>query len=134
MVTLVCLKYGSGVYAASHVNILHRSTKKRLTLPHRFVCLTDDATGIDSDVETLPIPDIGLGRFFDIGCLAKLAVYKPGLFDETEPALYFDLDVLILDDISPFVRAVKSGGFWVCTGRSQRQQKYFGSIFPRKDK
>jgi hypothetical protein len=74
---------------------------RRLALEHRVVCVTDDAAGIDSDVETIPLP----GRHSDSPrCRRRMRA-----FDATwargigERILALDLDVVITDDLTPVV-------------------------------
>lgn len=40
-------------YTFKHVNALHRAISRNLTIPHRFVCLTDRHKGIEC--ETMPV-------------------------------------------------------------------------------
>lgn len=43
------------VYTAGHVNALRRAVAAHYDRPHRFVCVTDDPTGLDRDVEVVPL-------------------------------------------------------------------------------
>ena len=68
-----------------------------MTLLHRFVCLTDDPRGIDSRVETKPLPD-------DLpGWWNKISLFKPRIHDLRGALLYFDLDMVIIRNIDPLV-------------------------------
>lgn len=44
-------------YKAEHVNVLRRMVARHYPHPHRFVCITDDAKGIDPGVEVIPVWD-----------------------------------------------------------------------------
>ena len=57
--TVLCMKWGD-LYSADYVNVLYNAVKRNLSGDYRFVCLTDKEDGIHADVETYPIPDIGL--------------------------------------------------------------------------
>ena len=48
---VVCIKWGSK-YSAEYVNKLHSMLERNLSLHHRFISLTDDSTGLNSDIET----------------------------------------------------------------------------------
>jgi Tetratricopeptide repeat len=45
--TVVCLKWGTK-YGPEYVNRLARGVARHLSIPHTFVCFTEDSTGIDS--------------------------------------------------------------------------------------
>ena len=69
--TLMCMKWGKA-YAPDYVNVLASAVRKNLSGEYRFVCFTDDTSGISSDIETLPIPEMGtIPRQLSLRCLAK---------------------------------------------------------------
>jgi hypothetical protein len=88
--TVACLKWGRK-YGVDYVNILHQAVRRHLTVPHRFVCLTDDPRGIACEI--LPLP-AGLPTWW--GKLALFAHPVPGRI------LYFDLDTVITGGIDDF--------------------------------
>jgi hypothetical protein len=90
--TVVCVK-SKPAYDHVWVNRLARMVRANLSAPYRFVCLTDDPSGLACTTKTLPA---GLS-----GWWAKLAMFRPGLFDGT--VLYLDLDSLIVGNLD-FVR------------------------------
>ena len=55
MNNILCLKWGR-LYSAEYVNRLYRGVKGHLHRPFRFVCVTDDPTGLVDGVETAAIP------------------------------------------------------------------------------
>ncbi|UYV37505.1 hypothetical protein N4R57_21690 [Rhodobacteraceae bacterium D3-12] len=69
----------------------------------RFVCLTDDPSGLLPEVEHFPIPDMGLSEFdWNKGGWAKLSVFKEELYDIKGRCLFVDLDSVVtgqLDDL-----------------------------------
>ena len=93
MLTVVCVKQGT-LYGPEYVNILAAMVRRHLTLPHVFVCFTDDPQGVEC--KTRPIRD-GLE-----GWWGKLALFA----EEFEGrVLFFDLDTVILgslDDIASY--------------------------------
>jgi hypothetical protein len=44
-------------FAAEHVNVLARMVARHYAKPHRFVCITDDAEGIDPEIGIVPLWD-----------------------------------------------------------------------------
>lgn len=91
--TICCVK-GGDLYGPEYVNNLFDMVSRNLrAMPGRFVCFTDDASGIDTRVQCEPLP-LSLEGWWN-----KLYLFKPGVFKEGERVLYFDLDTLILGDI-----------------------------------
>ena len=106
-VNVLCIKWGKK-YGPEYVNKLHSMVRRHLHRPFRFVCLTDDAAGIDPAVETLPIPMIGFDEFdqrkpwtFGHGWL-KLTSFASPLYDLQGRTLFLDLDIVIVDSLDPF--------------------------------
>lgn len=88
---VLCLKHGTK-YSADYVNKLYNMVKRNCTLDYDFVCLTEDARGLDSNIRTIPLPG-GLSGWW----------YKPYMFSRDLPIqgtiLYLDLDVVIAGNI-----------------------------------
>ena len=63
----------------------------------RFVCFTDDDTGINQSIETQPLPEKGLKGWWN-----KLALFKRGVFKPDEQVFFFDLDTLIVGNLGEF--------------------------------
>ena len=51
---VVCLKHGKK-YSAEYVNVLYRMVTRNLTVPHNFVCFTEDPTGLDMGIQVKPL-------------------------------------------------------------------------------
>jgi len=47
------------VYPAEDVNRLYRMVRCNVTGAPRFICFTDDKTGLRDEVESFPIPELG---------------------------------------------------------------------------
>lgn len=96
MIKIVCLKWGT-LYSASYVNNLYKGIKRNTKVPFEFYCFTEDATGLDSNVNVLPIGVDGLEGWWN-----KLYLYHPdnGLSGDI---LFFDLDTIIIDNIDEFL-------------------------------
>lgn len=90
MIVATVLKSG-GIYNADHVYKIHDMVKKYV--PHdRFVCLSD----VELKVDTIPLED-GFHGWWS----------KMELFKLRGPTLFFDLDTIILKDISSVLNVVK---------------------------
>jgi hypothetical protein len=103
-VNIVCLKWGD-VYSPDYVNNLYSMVKRHITLPFRFICLTENSQDIRSEVEIWPLPEFEeppaeYAKF----CQAwrKLALFKPGVADMKGKVLFLDLDVVIMGNIDCF--------------------------------
>jgi hypothetical protein len=106
-VNVLCIKWGKK-YGPEYVNKLHSMVRRHLHRPFRFVCLTDDADGIDPAIEVKPIPMVGFDEFdqrkpwtFGHGWL-KLTSFANPLYDLQGRTLFLDLDIVILDSLDPF--------------------------------
>lgn len=93
-ITVICLKAGTA-YGPEYVNILFDMVRRNLIegYPGRFVCITDDTSGLNEGIETLPLP-ADLPKWW-----GKLYMFKNGLFEDGERCLFFDLDTLIVGPI-----------------------------------
>jgi len=96
MNNIVCVKWGK-LYSAEYVNNLYCMVKRNTTEPFRFVCFTDDTTGIHSSIETKPLVDKSLK-----GWWTKIAFFQSPLFDIEGDVLLIDLDMVIVDNIDCF--------------------------------
>lgn len=101
---ILCMKWGTK-YGPEYVNRLYAMVARHLRGPFRFVCLTDQVDGIRSEVQCLPIPDLALPEGLPERGWKKLTTFSPELGDLhglRGTALFLDLDVVIVDDITPF--------------------------------
>jgi hypothetical protein len=107
-VAVACVKWGTR-FGPDYVNVLFRAVRDHLSFPHRFVCLTNEPDGIDPGVEVRPVPDFGLGQeeWTRGGCWPKVALFAPDVFADDEIVLYFDLDLMIVGELAPFIELVR---------------------------
>ena len=63
-VLILCMKWGT-LYGARDVNNLARGVRRHLARPHRFICFTDDPSGLHPGIEALPLPDLGPATAYD---------------------------------------------------------------------
>lgn len=100
---ILSLKYGTR-YPVDYVNVLHSACRKAMKGSFRFVCLTDDPVGLSSEIESYPIPDVGLSpaEWYRGGIWPKLGIYDKTLHGLTGRCLFIDLDMVVLDDLDAF--------------------------------
>ena len=103
-VNVVCFKWGQ-MYGAEYVNKLFRMVQRNLSYEFRFVCFTDDASGLLPQIDSQPLPDFPEPslRYQKI-CAAwrKLALFKIGLADLRGKTLFLDLDVVLMGALDSF--------------------------------
>ena len=104
-VNIICLKWGTR-YPARYTNILYASVKRHLHRPFRFVCFTDDASELDPGIDPQPLPECPDERLLSYGrwpnIFVKLCLFRDGLAGLRGPTLFFDVDVVIQQDLDPF--------------------------------
>lgn len=96
-VNVICMKWGTK-FGPHYVNRLYAMVKRHLSRPHRFVCFTDDAEGVDERVECLPLPAMDLPEGKERGW-RKLSTFQSPLADLSGTALFLDLDVVIVGSL-----------------------------------
>ena len=100
MINVVCLYWGNK-YKTEFVNVLYNMVQRHLTLPHKFIIYTDHVKmhklvkGDNVEVRKLPFHDY-------TGWWNKLTLFSPEA-NLVGDCLYFDLDVVITDNIDCFV-------------------------------
>lgn len=110
--TIVCWKWKPrpgyrSTFTAEHVNILARMIRRHYPHPHRVICITDDARGIDKDIGIVPLwPDLA-----DLpsphgprnpSCYRRLKMFSREAADFIGPRFVsMDLDTVITADPSP---------------------------------
>lgn len=97
---IICMKWGDK-FDAGYVNRLYEMVQKNITIPHRFVCFTDNTDGIDPRIETKPIPPLKEDGIPD-RMWKKLTVFNKDLYDLEGTALFLDLDIIIRQSLDPF--------------------------------
>lgn len=77
-----------GSYDASWIQKLQRAVSRNLTVPHRFVCLSNSFV---PEVDVIPLQNDWTGWW------SKIEMFRPGLFNG--PVLSLDLDVTFTSNI-----------------------------------
>lgn len=98
---ILCMKWGTK-YGPDYVNRLYAMVRRHMQGPFEFVCLTDDERGIQAPVRCLPIPSLDLPPDIPERGWTKLTTFAADLHGLRGTALFLDLDVVIVDDITPF--------------------------------
>lgn len=98
---ILCMKWGTK-YGPEYVNRLYAMVRRNLKGDFRFVCLTDDGSGIRSEVDCFPIPDLKLPDGLPERGWKKLTTFETDLYGLQGTALFLDVDVVITDSIDSF--------------------------------
>lgn len=126
MLSVVTFKWHTPGYRAKfearHVNVLSSMVARHYRRPHRFVCFTDDATGLAPGIEALPVWDdhasvpnpTGGGR---PSCYRRLKLWAPEM-REVLGGRYvcLDLDTVILGDLRPLWDRTEDVVMWRSPG------------------
>jgi len=103
-IVVCCVKWGTK-YPAGYVNRLHNSVQRNFGFPHRFVCLTENPSGLDERIAVLTLPP-GLAGYWN-----KISLFKGGLLPDGATILFLDLDVVIVGPLDFLLK--DPGGFSV---------------------
>lgn len=136
MLDVVCWKWRpDGPYRSTftghHVNVLRNMVRRHYQAPHRFSCITDDATGIDPDVRVLPLPNM-LSEIRNPSFRNGPSCYRR-LFAFSHTARTFigdrfvslDLDVVITGDMRPVWDRPEDFVIWGDSLRSSEKHRGF---------
>ena len=114
MLSVVCFKWRPrpgyrSTYAPATVHTLRNMVRRHYSRPHRFICITDDAAGLDDDIEVVPLWDDHAevpNPSFRTGpsCYRRLKVFSREIGDVLgERFLCVDLDTVICGDLEPLL-------------------------------
>jgi hypothetical protein len=128
---IACLKWGKG-YPTIYTNTLFRAVKDSLSVPFRFVCITDDADGLDADIEIRDLPYFALDRSdWTKGMWPKFAICAKGMFEPGTVVLYMDVDVMVTGDLAPMIHHISgNGGLHVPQDWHDTHERLFPKLFP----
>lgn len=93
MLNVLCLKHGTK-YGPEYVNNLYNMIERHLTVPHRFICFTENQSQLNPKIEIRPLGTSKLS-----GWWWKPYLFKQGHFNEGDINLFFDLDMVIIKNI-----------------------------------
>lgn len=120
------------VFGAAAVNALSRMVARHYHAPHRFLCVTDDATGLAPEVEAIPlwndfatIPSPHGGQ--NPSCYRRLRVFAPDIAALLgDRFVCVDLDTVITGDVAPLWDRPEPFVIW---GETDPRSFYNGSMF-----
>lgn len=120
MSTFICMKWGTR-YGPEYVNRLQAGVRRNMRGDHRFICFTDDGTGLNDGVDVQPLPPINLPDEFAWTPWRKLSVWQYPLAGIEGDLVFLDLDLLVtgpLDDLFTY----EPGRYCVIENFTQRGQ------------
>ena len=94
-INVCCVKEGDK-YDSDYVNILYLMTKRYLTTPFDFVCLTENSQNLIKQIKVVNLEDRSIKGWWN-----KCLLFKPGLLNGV--CLYLDLDMIIVKNIDEFI-------------------------------
>ncbi len=130
-VNVLCMKWGD-YYTAEYVNRLYAGVKRNLHMPFRFVCVTDDASGLRQGIEAVPFPPDPkvpcgyLSRPWP-NIFAKLALFQDGFANLKGPTLFLDIDLLVTGALDRFF-LYQPGKFCIIRNWVERRKSLFRKI------
>ena len=126
MLNVVCVNWGLK-FKPIYTQTLYNMVQRHLTVPHKFICYTNHIKlqkiikEDNFEVRKLPFCEEYQGYW------NKLSLFSPEAKLEG-PCLYFDLDVVILDNIDCFANFGNAETFGVMRDFGQPQMYYNSSI------
>ncbi len=114
---VVTFKWGS-LYSADAVNRLRGMVERRLPVPVRFHCVTDDATGLDSRIVVHALDDVAAAPW-DLGTSRKLSVFQRDFLGlEGRHLAVMDIDLVVVGSLD-FLLDRPDSDFVAVRGRNQ---------------
>ena len=94
-INVCCVKEG-GKYDSDYVNTLYLMTKRYLTIPFDFICLTENSQNLLKQIKVVNLEDKSIKGWWN-----KCLLFKPNFLSGS--CLYLDLDMIILKNIDEFI-------------------------------
>ncbi len=101
MKQIVCMKWGDK-YDATYANKLYAMVSRNITGDFRFVCLTDNSTGIHQNIECMDCPSIPIPEPFSKLGWRKITLWMQTLPNMDGDWLFLDLDIVITGSLDVF--------------------------------
>lgn len=101
MQTVICMKWGTA-YGPEYANKLFSMVKRHTGRPLRFICFTDDTTGLDPEIEIKELPPIDLPATHQWKPWRKISLWQSALPGLESDVLFLDLDVVVTGPIDGF--------------------------------
>lgn len=89
-------------YGPHHIEVLRNSMARHLTVPHRFLCITDRPEQLPGDIETASLDKT---TYMEKTRFAKLMLFRRDIADILggDRILYSDIDNVVVGDMNPVV-------------------------------
>ena len=97
---VVCMKWGTR-YPAIFANRLYKAVRRNVSGNLRFICFTDDPSGLLAEIEPHPLPKIDIPEALQWTPWRKLSLWQPDLADLEGDVLYLDVDLVITGNLDP---------------------------------
>lgn len=97
-------------FEPQHVNFLASQVSEHLSLPYRFICITDATTGFDDGIEVMPLPEeareiaripTAQGKERFPSCYRRLWTFAEGAKVLGDVVLVLDIDCFIVGSLNP---------------------------------
>jgi hypothetical protein len=119
-------------FNAGHVNTLRNMVRRHYREPHRFICVTDSPTGIDKDIEVIPLwtdfsnvlSPHGPGNPSCYRRLKAFSAEAEAMFGKRFVSM--DLDCVIVGDLAPLFDRPEDFIIW---GDTNPKTPYNGGLF-----
>jgi hypothetical protein len=121
-----------GVRAGDRQHAARDGARGTMQKPHRFICVTDDADGIDPGVEIVPLWDDYAAVPSPCGARQPSCYRRLKAFSREAPALFgarfvsLDLDCVVTGDLAPLWDREEDFVIW---GDTSPRTPYNGSMF-----
>jgi hypothetical protein len=137
MISVVCWLWPAAPryrsqFNANYVNVFRNMIERHLHIEHEVVCITNMPKGIDPRVRIVPLWDTFAELISPHGgispaCYRRLRAFSPEMKDVIGSRfISFDLDVVIVRDITPIVQRTEDFVMW---GSPLRRTPYNGSLW-----
>lgn len=118
-------------FTSEHVNRLRQNFGRFYPEPHRFICITDDGVGLDSDIEAVPLWDEFSGLrnpTWPAGpnCFRRLPAFGKQFREIAgDRFMQLDIDIVFTGDLRPIVNRTEPFVIW---GTSNMKIPYCASM------
>lgn len=96
-IIISCVLRTGGIYDFNYVNALANAVKRNVDIPHKFVCLTNDSSGFNSNVDDIIYLKHDFRKWW-----CKIELFRPDIFIDKQ-MFFLDLDTVIIDNINHIV-------------------------------
>ena len=99
MISIYTVKWGTK-YSSKYVNAVYKSCSENISIPFNFYCLTEDPTGLITDINVIAFPE---NNYYE-KWWNKLYLFDPTIITQTGEKLFLDLDIVIQRNLDAFIK------------------------------